>query len=453
MRRLNTQKLLKLAIIGLEQRLLFSSTQTNEATNASDTLVEVNTMPLSPLQALAAETFVAKQRPDPANMNSILDITSAIVDVKADYDAIGNEGHSSQGKESPATPLANRRQLVKRVDQRFLRLCVLRFDELCELAVAYPEKKLLDKDMESSVLLEACLATLSEAVRFLERRANYPDSHVSTGGNARRAFSPWLGPASCEIIGVWTARHWTPSTLKKQLLDEIRKNLTHCCELFAGDLDVIANMSVRLCSKDAVRNMPNPIEVVGVLNLITLVSKRFPIKVPDLSHLLAPLSFVRTLSTPQALSVLSSLVRIREERDLELVTIITRREVSHLPNYSLTDCIFALRACHVLTGASEPFVAELLSTLVPYANQMSPRQLANVCHLLTMMRNSRRHAQLIRTICAKEIRRLMPALLARTKLLLKQFTVKDARYVMDCFYAYQVQHPFVYTQLTSELSE
>ena len=467
------------------------------ATAADESLVSAASIPLeqqtqtpassaaeTPIERRLREESEAKQRPDPAAMTSILDIVCAIADVKADYEAqmqraakraqraaaaspasvspVANNRGGGGGSGSPnsAVPTTEKmyghRRLIRRIDQRYLGQCVERLNELCELAVSHPTSDAaaaLAEDLQSTELLGGLLEALSEAVRFTARE-RFPEENEAKlrggkGSGEARVFSPWLPPTTCEFIGLWMGLRWPAAHINAQSPVTLRGYLTLCTDLFVGDVDAVQLIATRLCAREAVLKSRNPIDdAAEVLNVVTLAIKRLHIRQPDLSHLLSTLSFAKRMPSAQALQVLSSLCRVYEQRNLDLVLVITRRETPNVAvHYSLADCLFALRACMTLTGVSEPFVVEVLRALAPLCAQMSPREVAAVCHIVTMMRNSRRHAHVMRGVCARETRRLMPALLAQTKVHLKQFRPKDANYVLDCFLAFNVQHPFLFTQL------
>ncbi|EPY21749.1 hypothetical protein STCU_08506 [Strigomonas culicis] len=164
---------------------------------------------------------------------------------------------------------------------------------------------------------------------------------------------------------------------------------------------------------------------VEVLKLISLGVKRCKMPAPPLDYLFSQLA-VAALTPREKIEVLSSLLRLKEVAATELCGIVSRKATADVAHYTVKDVLYALEALSFLEGCNSAFGGAVLDRCAALSPQLRPHELGDACKFVALL-NPRRPRIHIGTSCAKELRRLLPALVERTQTVLGQCSVRDAR--------------------------
>ncbi|RNF27214.1 uncharacterized protein Tco025E_00521 [Trypanosoma conorhini] len=221
-------------------------------------------------------------------------------------------------------------------------------------------------------------------------------------------------------------------------------------ELELADAQTLQHLSRQLTRREYTGNAA-PAELVCVLRLISLLVKRCRMPIPQLDHLLCRLH-TAPLDARQSLNVLSSLLRLRERNSVQMVRSVSRRAVEDVATYTPKDVIYALQAIALLNCCHEAYVGAVLNRCIDLHAELKPTELGSVCKYVAMLSGSRANNETALS-CAKELRRLLPALLSRAEQLLGCFSLRDARCVLGCLEQHKVHHSVVFSRLTPLASE
>ena len=276
--------------------------------------------------------------------------------------------------------------------------------------------------------------------------------HNPREGNSSR--SPYLSNEFADFLAAWMDRSVAGAQppLSKRPHHEVLDLAETCIFLHIGGDSTFREIGNILTSPAALKSLPID-EVLQVLDALTLVTKRIGIVyVRGISNVLSRIGS-NDLTPRQGLIVLSGLVRVKEERSLEVVRNVTRKGIPHIANYSPQDIVFGLRAATFLHNVHEAYATNLIAAATAKAPLMSPSTLGSLCHLLEIMKGSKRSSHLLTGTAQREVNRLMPAILERTKQHIGKFSLRDARYVMRCLTVFKMRHSVVFAELTALITE
>ena len=210
----------------------------------------------------------------------------------------------------------------------------------------------------------------------------------------------------------------------------------------------------RACTPSVIRSLSSE-ELVELLHCISVDFDRHPSPLPDLSSLILRITQAAassengcSLSSHDILRVLTALVRLKEKRFWDTVRLLEQRAQKDVASYTPLDLAFAMRACVFLPHTSEGYVSAVLTRCTVVAPSMNGPNLGAVCHYLLRLKFEAGTKLLISSSCAPQVRRLLPAILQRTQLLLGTLSLRDAKNVLACFNAFGVRHSIVFAQLT-----
>lgn len=309
------------------------------------------------------------------------------------------------------------------------------------------------KDAVQSVVL--CLAALSEASTLFasDRQAAYSSStsFLDTQQDSDVSFcSPYVAEDDNDVLAAWlrdAALCCDDATTMFELL-------TYAVQLEIGDPDTLHTMARALCQKSWVQAM-TPSEVAQTLHIISVCFKRKKITVPSLDNLLVPITQSATIakfSQSELIMILSTIVRLKDRKYWDATRLVSRKLASFAPNFSNRDIIYSLRAVAYADGCSELFAAAVLEACAAKCSTFSTKELGDVCKLIRGIHLSRGTGHLTTATCGKEVRRLLPMLLSRANELLGEFSLRDARAVLECMEAFRLKHSIVFAQLTRLVS-
>lgn len=270
---------------------------------------------------------------------------------------------------------------------------------------------------------------------------------------------------------------------------EVFELMNIAARLEIGDVDTLSFLSRQLLSRHSVKQM-SATDLVQSLHIVTLCVKRRGIPIPNLEACMVSLvSNAKGLSIQDSLVALSSILRVRKDRQcIDALKILTSRvaakiSAARFPSalhadrgsrpsacdndefdvggrtqqkavalLSGNDVVFGLRIAAFTHGCSIDFVEVVLLECADLSPTLSPKQLGDVCKALRAIHVSRDRGHLTRTTCGRVTRRLVPQLVKRAEALLGQFSLRDARCVLELFETFQVKHSMVFAQLTPFIS-
>lgn len=239
--------------------------------------------------------------------------------------------------------------------------------------------------------------------------------------------------------------------------------LKSAVQLEVGDSETLGYLSRVVASRVSVKRMDGH-QIAEALHLITLCNKRKQSPLPNLDVLLAAVTssaIASSLSAADLLKCLSASVRLRSQRPHSDVNAILsmhlakklRNDGIRLSLFSNADLVFGIRFVALSKGQCSPDLAGiLLDVCCERAAKLSPSELGDVCKSLRAIHMARDVAYITRSACGKETRRLMPQLVQRAVELLGQFSLRDARCVLECLDAFEIRHSMVFGQLTPFVS-
>eukprot|EP00758_Cryptobia_borreli_P007638 Tbor_TRINITY_DN5317_c3_g2::TRINITY_DN5317_c3_g2_i1::g.4561::m.4561 len=370
-------------------------------------------------------------RTNTANINSILDACEIMNDVIEDYDP--NSKTRITGK-----------RLIRDKDEVFIREIIDHVAKRIEINLGDAEELFTNLN-----LFLITIETLDRAIRWSKKPAMFPRTyHESNSFDQTPFFTQHVHDTLCACF----RKHYFGEI--KSTPEELITLLRCTTKLFIDDRDTFSNICTFLTSKKTIAQFANQPEVlVDILQVVTLCYKRCNIPQPNINGILALVGASSKFQTKHSLSVFASLIRVREDRSLDLVRVLSVREVPKVPYYSVNDIIFGLRASTLLYNVNEVFVIELFKALTIYAPQMDTQVLGTVAHYLVIMKGSQRSSHFILRSGTREIRHLIPALLRRVEQLKGKFSLRDAKYVIQCLSVYNHRHSIVFSQLSSLITE
>lgn len=375
------------------------------------------------------------------------------------------------------------------------------------------ELRLTRDNLDMLIIFLATLSSASEALvqqRLRHQRAS--TSFLDTKLEAAQldvTSSPYLRGAALDFVSAVGAfclqeshlvqlatphqrkqhhHHHSAETPSKEEVARLYEVIHHCVQLEVCDLATIASASRALMSKPAALVMSND-DLVDALHVVTLCHKRRRMPLASMDPFLLRLQAAKDLNGRQLLMVLSSLARVHRgsPQNSETSKILSRRlgvrflasmehggprpapvtscksaNCSHdhhgsekgvetHETFSNKDIVFALRVA-TLSEVVASFISVTMEQTVVRCHTLTPEEIGNVCKYLKKMHTSPQLGHITRNTCGKETRRLLPRLLTRTNDLLGQFSLRDARHVLECLDSFQQRHSVIFSQLTPFVS-
>ncbi|KEG15438.1 hypothetical protein DQ04_00071060 [Trypanosoma grayi] len=283
------------------------------------------------------------------------------------------------------------------------------------------------------------LKALAGASRYLGRDHSatmgvpYDDDWSGASPHFSPGFNDWL----CAALQR-SAQHASGAEERIALL-------AAAAELELADTPVLQQLCQPLTSREYTANA-SPADLVSVLRVSSLLVKRCRMPLPPLNHVLFRLMTAK-LDSRQSLTVLSSLLRLRERHGVEVVRAVSRRATDHVATYTPRDVVYALEAIALLNCCHEAYTGAVLDRCTELHAVLQPTELGSICKYVAMLNSSRTNNDAALS-CAKELRRLLPALLNRTEQLLGRFSLRDARCILRCFEQHKIHHSVVFSRLT-----
>jgi hypothetical protein len=408
-----------------------------------------NSTPPSDVQICSQRWIAATPTPPPAVVTTALPPLDKVIDVLTVCECIAEciEVSTLEAKKIHSSKKSSPFQSTSSEHKTYLSIALTRIDILCT-TIGLDAQELDSFDTFSAVLLSVKSAT---------ERCKKPQ-HDATAylTNPREATirSPYLSNDFADFLAAWMDRsviHANPP-LSKRPYQEVLDLVETCTFLHVGGDATLREAGNILTTTSALKALSMD-QVVQALDSLTLVTKRVGIVyVRGISNILTRIGY-NELTLRQGLVVLSSLVRVKEERSLEVVRLVTRKSIPFVSRYSHHDIIFGLRAAAFLHNVHEGYATSLIAAATAKVPTMSPSTLGALCHLMELMKGSKRSAHLLHGTALREVNRLMPAILERTKQLLGRFSLKDARYVMRCLTLFKTRHSVVFAELTRLITE
>ncbi|KAH9577273.1 hypothetical protein LSM04_001635 [Trypanosoma melophagium] len=278
---------------------------------------------------------------------------------------------------------------------------------------------------------------------FKGNRGSPKDAHSSAEWSGASPyftaqFSDWL----CAVLQR-AARHASRPEEELALLSA-------AAELELADTQTLQQLTHKLTSREYAAKA-SPDDLVRVLRLVSLLVKRCRMPIPPLDHVLCRLPSAK-LNSRESLTVLSSLLRLRERHGVDVARAVSRRAIAYVETYTAKDVIFALEAIALLNCCHEAYTGAVLDRCTSLHTQLQPHELGSICKYIAMLDSSRVSNDTALS-CAKELRRLLPALLIRTEELLGRFSLRDAQCILKCFERHKLHHSVVFSRLTPLASE
>ncbi|AAZ10659.1 hypothetical protein, conserved [Trypanosoma brucei brucei TREU927] len=289
------------------------------------------------------------------------------------------------------------------------------------------------------------LTSLAKSARYLGRK-------VQQGTAGFKQDDEWSGVSPFFSPGV---NDWLCALLQRSASfvtgpEECMVLLTVAVDLELGDTQTLRQLCGWVTGKQYTLRASLE-ELVCVLRLISLLVKRCRMPIPSLDNMLFRL-LGATLDSRQSLTVLSSMVRLRERSSVDVVRCISRRATVTVNSYTVRDVIYALEAISLLNCCHEAYAGAVLDRCTVLCVELKPTELGSVCKYVALLNVSRANNS-IALACARELRRLLPALLSRTEALLGRFSLRDARCVLRCLEQHNVRHSVVFSRLTPLVSD
>lgn len=315
---------------------------------------------------------------------------------------------------------------------------------LLEQLTSLDTMTLLDQTANAE-LCGILLQSLALAAHFLPR--TYAPREPLDAFTEREEVQSWAGSspyfptAVNDALCLCLVRAATPTAAPRDLRGLLESAV--CLEL--AETETLQLICQRLTSREAVQRA-TPAELVDTLRLISLAVKRCKLQTPAVDRVLCQL-VASTLTPRESLHVLSSLLRLKEKRAVEVCATVSRKAVPHTAAYSAKDLSYALAAITYLTGCNEVYAGAVLTRCTTLAPTMSPTELGDVCKYVGLLNPTRRTND-VATTCAKELSRLLPALANRAEQLVGSFSFRDARYVLRCLTQHKVRHSLLFSRLT-----
>ena len=355
----------------------------------------------------------------------------------------------------PSTKVKNAATLfltTPAAQKRYLEASIDRLEYLALTSEGMKEEELDSFDSFCATAFSLrCAVERSRRPRH-DDRAYLLNPRASAGTTSQS--SPYVSNDLADMLGAWMDRciaRATPS-LSKRPYAETLELLETCAFLHIGGDSALREIGNTVTSTQVLRSMTLA-DVVRALDAISLITKRMGIVFTrGISNILVNIGS-KELSSEQTLIVLSSLVRTREERQLEIVRQLTRRGMSHVAGYTPQEIVFGLRAATLLRNVHEGYVLHLLGTAASKVILMGPSTLGTLCHLLEMMKGSKRSSHFLTGPAQRELNKLLPVILEQTKKHLGKFTLRDARYIMRCLTVFKMRHAVVFAELTNLITE
>nr|CCC89948.1 unnamed protein product [Trypanosoma congolense IL3000] len=288
------------------------------------------------------------------------------------------------------------------------------------------------------------LSSLAMSARFLERR-----EHGASGFNCDDEWSgvsPFFSPG----VNDWLCALLQRCASQVESPEECMQLLSFAVDLELGDTQTLQKLCHKVTAKDYIASA-SPEKLVGVLRLLSLLVKRCRMPVPPLDKLLCRL-IGATLDSRQALTVLSSMLRLRERKSVDVVQSVSRKAADMVLTYTAKDVIYALEAVALLNCCHEAYAGAVLRRCCVLCPTLTSGELGSVCKYVALL-NTTRTSNTIAFSCAQELRRLLPAILNRAELLLGKFSLRDARCVLRCLKQHNVHHAIVFSRLTPLITD
>lgn len=291
------------------------------------------------------------------------------------------------------------------------------------------------------------LSTLSAAVPLMKQK----DNLQLGGGVGMSGSATWSGvsPYFTETTNDTLCMCLQLSTKSASGPVELLELLGIAVNLQLSAIEPLECLVVQLTTRSFCAQAPLS-QLVELLRLLSLAVKRCKLPPPPLDYLFCRLPHAN-LGSRESLQVLSSLVRLNDNKGREVCSVVSRKASQQVETYTVRDVIYGLEAVAMLDTCNCTYAGVVLDRCAELAPTMNSKEVGDVCKYISLL-NTHRSRNAVAFALTPELRRVLPAIVERAQQLLGQFSLRDARCILRCLNEHHVRHSILFSRLTPFVS-